>query len=197
MREGVAVRAAESAGREFPTGPRRPAVLPVEGVVDSHPYVEYIGEINERQKAEFLGQAWALLFPIDWPEPFGLVMIEAMAGGTPVIAFRNGSTPEVIDDGISGFIVNDLQEAVGGGGEARPWRCAPRSKTDSPLNGWRSIILRFTAVFRERGAPQCAHPWWSAILETLSTCGTLRKRRSLSGLNSPERAARPPCVWLM
>jgi len=84
----------------------------IKPLVVSHPNVEYIGEINEQQKAEFLGQARALLFPIDWPEPFGLVMIEAMACGTPVIAFRNGSTPEVIDDGVTGFIVNDLQEAV-------------------------------------------------------------------------------------
>ena len=84
----------------------------IKPLVDLHPNVEYVGEINERQKAEFLGQARALLFPIDWPEPFGLVMIEAMACGTPVIAFRNGSTPEVIDDGVTGFIVNDLREAV-------------------------------------------------------------------------------------
>jgi glycosyltransferase involved in cell wall biosynthesis len=84
----------------------------IKPLVVSHPNVEYIGEINERQKAEFLGHARALLFPVDWPEPFGLVMIEAMACGTPVIAFRNGSTPEVIDDGVTGFIVNDLQEAV-------------------------------------------------------------------------------------
>jgi glycosyltransferase involved in cell wall biosynthesis len=84
----------------------------IKPLVDSHPNVEYMGEINEGQKAEFLGQARALLFPIDWPEPFGLVMIEAMACGTPVIAFRNGSTPEVINDGVTGFIVNNLQEAV-------------------------------------------------------------------------------------
>ncbi|WP_322990763.1 glycosyltransferase family 4 protein [Hoeflea sp.] len=74
--------------------------------------VEYVGEINETQKADFLGNARALLFPIDWPEPFGLVMIEAMACGTPVIAFECGSVPEVIDDNVSGFIVHDLDEAV-------------------------------------------------------------------------------------
>ncbi|WP_029349474.1 glycosyltransferase family 4 protein [Bosea sp. 117] len=81
-------------------------------MVARHSNVEFIGEINEQQKADFLGNARALLFPIDWPEPFGLVMIEAMACGTPVIAFRNGSVPEVIDDGVSGFIVSDLGEAV-------------------------------------------------------------------------------------
>jgi glycosyltransferase involved in cell wall biosynthesis len=81
-------------------------------LVSAHPNVQYIGEIDERQKAEFLGHARALLFPIDWPEPFGLVMIEAMACGTPVIAFDRGSVPEVIDDGVSGFIVRDIEEAV-------------------------------------------------------------------------------------
>ena len=68
--------------------------------------VEFIGEIDERRKPGFLGEARGLLFPIDWPEPFGLVMIEAMACGTPVLAFRNGSVPEVIDEGVSGFVVD-------------------------------------------------------------------------------------------
>jgi glycosyltransferase involved in cell wall biosynthesis len=77
-----------------------------------HPLIEFIGEINETQKARLLGGAKAMLFPINWPEPFGLVMIEAMACGTPVIAFRNGSVPEVIDEGQSGFIVNTVKEAV-------------------------------------------------------------------------------------
>ncbi len=81
-------------------------------MVAAHPNVEYIGEINETQKAEFLGNARALLFPIDWPEPFGLVMIEAMACGTPVIAFRCGSVPEIVTPGGSGFIVGTLEEAV-------------------------------------------------------------------------------------
>jgi glycosyltransferase involved in cell wall biosynthesis len=81
-------------------------------MIESNPEVEFVGEIDERQKAAFLGNARALLFPIDWPEPFGLVMIEAMACGTPVIAFRCGSVPEVIEDGVSGFIVEDTQQAV-------------------------------------------------------------------------------------
>jgi glycosyltransferase involved in cell wall biosynthesis len=76
------------------------------------PDVEYIGEIDERRKPGFLGEARALLFPIDWPEPFGLVMIEAMACGTPVMAFRNGSVQEVIDEGLTGFVVEDEEEAV-------------------------------------------------------------------------------------
>ncbi|WCP15869.1 N-acetyl-alpha-D-glucosaminyl L-malate synthase [Sphingobium sp. AntQ-1] len=81
-------------------------------LVEHYPNVHYIGEINEQQKARFLGQASALLFPIDWPEPFGLVMIEAMACATPVIAFRCGSVPEVIEHGVSGFIVESEDEAV-------------------------------------------------------------------------------------
>jgi glycosyltransferase involved in cell wall biosynthesis len=74
--------------------------------------VEFIGEINDAQKPAFLSGARALLFPIDWPEPFGLVMIEAMACGCPVIAFRRGSVPEVMDDGVTGFIVDNVEEAV-------------------------------------------------------------------------------------
>ena len=74
--------------------------------------VEYIGEIGEAEKSEFLGKALALLFPIDWPEPFGLVMIEAMACGTPVIAWSRGSVPEILDDGVTGLLANDIDEAV-------------------------------------------------------------------------------------
>ena len=76
------------------------------------PGVEYIGEIDERSKSEFLGEASALLFPIDWPEPFGLSMIEAMACGTPVLAFRCGSVPEIIDPGVTGLIVDSMDEAI-------------------------------------------------------------------------------------
>ena len=75
-------------------------------------HVEWIGEINDRDKGEFLGNAYALLFPIDWPEPFGLVMIEAMACGTPVIAYDCGSVPEVMEDGVTGFIVRNVDEAA-------------------------------------------------------------------------------------
>lgn len=74
--------------------------------------VEFIGEINDAQKPAFLSGAKALLFAIDWPEPFGLVMIEAMACGCPVIAMRRGSVPEVMDDGITGFIVDNVEEAI-------------------------------------------------------------------------------------
>ncbi len=84
----------------------------IEPMIKAHPNVKYIGEINEHQKAEFLGNAIALLFPIDWPEPFGLVMIEAMACGTPVVAFRAGSVPEIIKEGVTGFVVNSMSDAV-------------------------------------------------------------------------------------
>jgi len=76
------------------------------------PLVEFIGEIGDDEKGAFLGNALALLFPIDWPEPFGLAMIEAMANGTPVIAFGRGSVPEIVDHGVTGFIVSDVDEAV-------------------------------------------------------------------------------------
>jgi glycosyltransferase involved in cell wall biosynthesis len=77
-----------------------------------HPLIEFIGEIGGKEKAELLGNAYALLFPIEWVEPFGLVMIEAMACGTPVIAFRRGSVPEVIDDNVTGFIVESIDDSL-------------------------------------------------------------------------------------
>ena len=84
----------------------------IKPLLDTSPTVEFIGEIGDSYKGQFLGEALALLFPINWPEPFGLVMIEAMACGTPVIAFRRGSVPEVMEQGESGFIVEDVEGAV-------------------------------------------------------------------------------------
>ena len=84
----------------------------IKPMIDGNPLIEFIGEIGDHQKSEFLGGAEALLFPIDWPEPFGLVMIEAMACGTPVVAFRCGSTTEIIEDGATGFLVDTLEQAV-------------------------------------------------------------------------------------
>ena len=77
-----------------------------------HPLIEFIGEIGNDDKEDFLGNAAALLFPINWPEPFGLVMIEAMACGTPIVAYPCGSVPEIIEHGVSGFIVHNADEAV-------------------------------------------------------------------------------------
>jgi glycosyltransferase involved in cell wall biosynthesis len=90
------------------------------------PFVDFLGEVGGREKEDLIGQARALLFPIDWAEPFGMVMIEAMACGTPVVAWRAGSVPEVIADGVTGFIVADLDEAVravGRVGELSRARC--------------------------------------------------------------------------
>ncbi|TCS36522.1 glycosyltransferase involved in cell wall biosynthesis [Paucimonas lemoignei] len=77
-----------------------------------HPLIEYVGEIGESEKRQLLGGARALLFPIDWPEPFGLVLIESFACGTPVIAYRHGSVPEIMEDGVTGFMVNNQEEAL-------------------------------------------------------------------------------------
>ena len=74
--------------------------------------IEYVGEINESEKPGFLGKAAALVFPIDWPEPFGLAVVEAMAFGTPVIAWNEGAMPEIIDSGVTGYVVESIDEAV-------------------------------------------------------------------------------------
>lgn len=84
----------------------------IEPLIVGNPLVDFIGEIGDHEKSDFLGGAEAVLFPIAWPEPFGLVMIEAMACGTPVVAYRCGSTPEVIEDGATGFLVDDIDQAV-------------------------------------------------------------------------------------
>lgn len=85
----------------------------VEPLVRENPsLIEYIGEVDERGKDELLGGAWAYLFPIDWPEPFGLTMAEAMATGTPVIAYRAGSVPEVVEHGVTGFVCESLSEMI-------------------------------------------------------------------------------------
>jgi glycosyltransferase involved in cell wall biosynthesis len=81
-------------------------------LIEKNPHVQFIGEINDGQKQEFLGNAKALLFPISWPEPFGLVMIESLACGTPVVAFQCGSVPEIMEDGLTGFVVKDVPGAV-------------------------------------------------------------------------------------
>ena len=109
----------------------------------SDPAVEFVGEIGEAEKTAFLGDALALLFPIDWPEPFGLAMIEAMACGTPVIAYRNGSVPEVVDHGITGYIVETTEEAVHAVGQVENSAvsvAATFSKSVFRPGGWRATM---------------------------------------------------------
>jgi glycosyltransferase involved in cell wall biosynthesis len=117
------------------------------------PGVEFLGEIGDEQKAEFLGNAAALLFPIAWAEPFGLAMIEAMACGTPVIAFRRASVPEIVDEGLTGFIVNNEGEAAHAAGaisrldRARVRRVfeerfTVRRMAEDYLNVYRRLIAR-------------------------------------------------------
>ena len=113
----IAIRVAKAAKRplrmaaKIPRGETRYFKNTIKPLLDG-PEVQFVGEVNEKQKTDFLGNASALLFPIDWPEPFGLVMIEAMACGTPVIAWRRGSVSEIVEDGVTGFIVDNEAEAI-------------------------------------------------------------------------------------
>jgi glycosyltransferase involved in cell wall biosynthesis len=132
------------------------------------PGIEYIGEVNDSEKQAFLGGASALLFPIDWPEPFGLVQIEAMACGTPVVAWRRGSVPEVIDEGVTGFMIEDIDEAVAAVHKARSLsRHAVRERFEQ----------RFTM---ERVARDYVHVYHSLAAEPilLATAGTQRGAES-------------------
>jgi glycosyltransferase involved in cell wall biosynthesis len=118
-----------------------------------NPLVEFVGEIGDDRKSEFLGGAEALLFPIDWPEPFGLVMIEAMACGTPVVAYDCGSVREVVEDGLTGFIVRDLGEAV----EAAAWasrldRAAIRRRFVERFSA-RAMAWRYLEVYERLRRP--------------------------------------------
>jgi glycosyltransferase involved in cell wall biosynthesis len=113
----VAIRVAKAANMplmiaaKIPRGETRYFKETIKPLLDGHE-VKFVGEVNDRHKSDFLGNATAILFPIDWPEPFGLVMIEAMACGTPVIAWRRGSVPEIVEDGVTGFIVESEAKAV-------------------------------------------------------------------------------------
>lgn len=106
------------------------------------PLVEFVGEIGDADKSEFLGNALALLFPIDWPEPFGLVMIEAMACGTPVIAWDRGAVPEIVEDGVTGFVVRSPEEAL---------QAIGRLKTLNRLRIRHVFDRRFSASVMARG----------------------------------------------
>ncbi len=127
----------------------------IEPLIARDPNVEFVGEISEAEKPEFLGGAAALLFPIDWPEPFGLVMIEALAAGTPVIALNNGSVPEVLEDGHSGFICEDLDQmvvAVGRIEEIRRDDCVDESQRFSATSMTASYLAVYENAIRDRHA---------------------------------------------
>jgi glycosyltransferase involved in cell wall biosynthesis len=117
-----------------------------------HELVEFIGEIGDSDKGAFMGNARALLFPIDWPEPFGLVMIEAMACGTPIVAFRNGSVGEVLEDGVSGFVVDSMDQAIDAAGRIHELdRCRVRNAFDT-----RFTAARMAKDYLEVYADVCA-----------------------------------------
>jgi glycosyltransferase involved in cell wall biosynthesis len=120
----------------------------IEPLLDD-PLVEFIGEIGDHEKNEFLGNALALLFPIDWPEPFGLVMIEAMATGTPVIAWRKGSVPKVIDEGVTGFVVDSIEDAVRAVGQIGVLdRTAVRQQFEARFTS-SQMATKYLAVYEE------------------------------------------------
>ena len=142
-----------------------------------HPLIEFIGEIGDHEKRKFLGDAAALLFPIDWPEPFGLVMIEAMREGTPVVAWRCGSVPEVIDEGVTGFAVGSIDEAVRAVGLAlRLDRASIRARFEE----------RFTA---SRMATNYRRAYDRVLAGSHSADGDRIERGDVEGIEMPHLAA--------
>jgi glycosyltransferase involved in cell wall biosynthesis len=128
----------------------------IKPMIDNNPLVEFIGEISDREKPDFLSGAIGLLVPIDWPEPFGLVMIEAMACGTPVIAYNRGSVPEIIDDGLTGFVVEDETSAVSAVGRLSALdRAAIRGVFERRFTS-RRMALDYLAAYR--GLMEAAKP---------------------------------------
>jgi glycosyltransferase involved in cell wall biosynthesis len=121
----------------------------VRPVLHQSPHVEFMGEIGDAQKSQFLGQAKALLFPISWPEPFGLVMIESMACGTPVIAFDCGSVPEIMEDGLTGYVVGNVDEASAAVGKLG-WLHRPtiRSRFEERFSA-RTMARKYVTIYEE------------------------------------------------
>jgi glycosyltransferase involved in cell wall biosynthesis len=121
-------------------------------ILAGSPHVEFIGEIDDSRKPEFLGKARALLFPISWPEPFGLVMIESMACGTPVIAFNCGSVPEIMEDGLTGFVVEDVDAAVVAVGQLdRLFRPSIRSRFEERFSA-RAMARDYVKIYQRLAA---------------------------------------------
>jgi glycosyltransferase involved in cell wall biosynthesis len=112
--------------------------------------VEVVGEVDDAQKNDLLGNARALVFPIDWEEPFGLVMIEAMATGTPVIGYRFGAVPEVVDEGVTGFVVDNAQAAIEAVGKLDTLdRAAVRKRFEERFTDTR-MAAGYVEIYRER-----------------------------------------------
>jgi glycosyltransferase involved in cell wall biosynthesis len=128
--------------------------------------VEFFGEIELEERRALLGNALAMLFPIDWPEPFGLVMIEAMSCGTPVIAYHSGSVPEVVEDGVTGFIVSDESEAVAAIERARTLdRAAIRKRFEERFSVQR-MVRDYIELYQK--APRPKRPDRAQICEAAS-----------------------------
>ena len=125
-------------------------------MIENNPLVEFIGEIGDREKPDFLSGAIGLLVPIDWPEPFGLVMIEAMACGTPVIAYNRGSVPEIIEDGLTGFVVEDETSAVAAVGRLSALSRTEIRKVFERRFTSRRMALDYLAAYR--GLMEAAKP---------------------------------------
>jgi len=121
----------------------------VKPLLERSPHVDFVGEIADAPKARFLGQARGLLFPISWPEPFGLVMIESMACGTPVIAFNSGSVPEIMEDGLTGFVVDTVDEAVAAIGNLdKLFRPSIRSRFEERFSA-RAMAREYVKIYEE------------------------------------------------
>ena len=153
------------------------------------PNVEFIGEISASQKASFLGDASALLFPIDWPEPFGIVMIEAMACGTPVIAMRRGSVPEVIRDGVSGYVANSEMEflaAIDQVGDCS--RAGVRQEFETRFTSRRMAqdYVRIYQRLLKQTATKASQDWRDRI-----TIGNMRPRQTVQSVRRDRLVADP------
>jgi len=151
-----------------------------------HPLIEFIGEIGDHEKREFLGNALALLFPIDWPEPFGLVMIEAMREGTPTIAWRKGSVPEVIDEGVTGFVVESVDEAVTALTRISLNRKTVRKRFEERFTASR-MAANYVATYKGLlEAPRIAAPRDGPAIARVSKADMLPSAKLLSAAEAPQ-----------
>jgi glycosyltransferase involved in cell wall biosynthesis len=174
----IAIRVAHAAGLQLRVAAKIPRAQnryfneTIKPLLDQN-NVEFVGEVNERQKQDFLGNAAALLFPINWPEPFGLVMIEAMACGTPVIAWPRGSVPEIVEDGITGFLVESEAEAVAAIGRIRDLdrrhirerfdeRFTARRMAEEYINSYRMLMLQSQMHMETRQINRTETPQFTA-----------------------------------